>query len=126
MHHEAMLLLKAHPSVALVCFTSTVETLAQMDARLKELGSRKRFDSVVQSVLPPQEASQLTDAYKRRSKTVHESLLHGTELEMGGMGFISTFVADPTFDFTFRLVLTAKEASRRLLLRELGVSNSDV
>src|SRR5690606_23625190 len=90
MFHEGDQLVENHPSLALVAFTSVVESIAQFDdapRRCSECGqvtgSTKRFKRAISSVLPEEVAEMTADAYERRSGVVHRSLLHGGEGHRG-------------------------------------------
>ena len=130
MHYEGLSLRRDHASMALVCFTAAIETVAQVNKKPDKcpeckmtLGSRQRFDEAVKSVLNDEQAAHLTEAYgaRGRSGTVHLSRLHGIELQANSLGRASIFVPDEPFDFTYGTVPAAQEASRTLLLQKLGV-----
>ncbi len=130
MHHEGLALRRDHPSMALVCFTAAIEAVAQVNKKPEKcpecgstLSSRARFDEAVQSVLSAEQSSYLSDAYgtRGRSGTVHLSRLHGIEVQANSSGRMSLFVTDAPFHFTHGTVAVAQDASRSLLLRELGV-----
>jgi hypothetical protein len=128
MHYQGLSLCVSHPSIALVCFTASIETIAQLDKdplRCPECdsvtGSRDRFEDAVRPVLRPDQVMALTDAYSKRSRTVHQGRLHGAETRMGGWGPMSLFLPDPIFDFERGTVYSARQASRRLVLNALGV-----
>jgi len=125
MHHEAMLLQRRHPSVALLAFVAAIETLApgqlpRCASCSARTGSGERFRNLVDSVLPPDEASALADAYERRSRTVHDSFLYGSELMDGGRHF-SIFVPDDALVFELSLVRSAQRASRAMIWSTLGL-----
>ncbi|TWD81665.1 hypothetical protein FB561_2785 [Kribbella amoyensis] len=126
MHHEGLSIEPDHPSLALVCYTATVETVAQIDKKPEKcahcgstLSSRRRFEDAVKLVLADDQAASLAAAYVQRSRTVHQGRLHGTEHRMGSWGPMSLFLGDPAFDFEMGTVRTAKYASRWLILEQL-------
>lgn len=130
MHHEGLALRRDHPSMALVSFVATIETVAQVHKNPERcetcdnvLGSRERFERAVQPVVSPDQAEYLSKAYSMsgRSGTVHQSRLHGIETRANSMGRMSLFVPDEPLHFTYGTVAAAQEASRALLLRELQV-----
>jgi hypothetical protein len=73
-------------------------------------------------VLDQEQAEYLADAYSKRSRTVHQSRLHGTEAQLGGWAQMSVFVADPVIRFDIGTVVAAHAASRTLILHELGIT----
>ncbi len=94
MYHQAVLLRKRHPSIALVAFISVIETLAQIDEKptscptCKHIdGSTHRFKRAVARVLQGDAAKLLSDAYTPRSETVHRGVLHGSEHDGGEPNF---------------------------------------
>ncbi|MFC8665489.1 hypothetical protein [Streptomyces sp. NPDC057199] len=128
MHQEGLILRRDHPSMALVCFTASVEALAQINKNPEKcsecsmvLSSRKRFDDAINGVLDEGQAAHLMKAYPQRSRTVHQGRLHGTEMQIGGFGRMSLFVPDEELLFTAGTVQAAQEASKRLLLNAFGV-----
>ncbi len=130
MHHEGMDLRREHPSLALVAFVAAIEAIAQITKKPEKcdkcgmvLGSASRFRGAIEPALGEEEARLLGDAYgPRRSRTVHDARLHGSELQFGGWGSMSLFLPDDTFGFTAGTVVPAQKASRSLLLDALGVS----
>lgn len=134
MHHEGMGLRREHPSMALVAFFAVIEAIAQITkkpTKCPECGSHtssaERFRVAVSEVLPEQHAEVLHRAYgPKRSYTVHQARLHGTESQFGGFGLVSLFVNDPGFEFDHSELAIAQKASRLLLRRALekGVGRS--
>lgn len=130
MHHEALSLQRQHPSVALVAFISAIETIAANDRDPVRLAQRRhakrdaeRFAVAIAGVVSDEQADHLVDAYTHRSRTVHSSELHGTELDYGGWGRMSLYLPTTTLQFEAGTVLAAKEASRTLLRRMLGLAS---
>ncbi|MEU3985026.1 hypothetical protein AB0F77_34025 [Streptomyces sp. NPDC026672] len=128
MHQEGLMLRRDHPSMALVCFTAAVETLAQISKNPETcpecsmvLSSRKRYEDAIRGVLDEEQAAYLMKAYPQRSRTVHQGGLHGTEMQIGSFGRMSLFMPDEELVFTAGTVHSAQEASKRLLLNAFGV-----
>ncbi|PKW07433.1 hypothetical protein SAMN05428944_5500 [Streptomyces sp. 1222.5] len=128
MHQEGLMLRRDHPSMALVCFTAAVETLAQINKNPEKCGecgmvlsSRKRFEDAIRGVLDEEQATYLAKAYPQRSRTVHQGRLHGTEMQINSFGRMSLFMEDEEMLFTAGTVQSAQEASKRLLLGSFGV-----
>ncbi|GAB3827737.1 hypothetical protein [Kribbella italica] len=126
MHYQGLGLTAHNPSIALVCFIAAIETIAQLDRkpdRCEEcksvIGSRARFEEAIRPVLKPEQVELLATAYAKRSRTVHQGKLHGAELRVEGWGPMSLFVPDPLFDFEKGTVLSARRASRQLILKQL-------
>ncbi|MFE2534721.1 hypothetical protein [Streptomyces sp. NPDC059371] len=126
MHQEGLTLKRDHPSMALVCFTAAVETIAQINKNPEKcpecsmvLSSRQRFEDTIHGVLDEEQAMYLMKSYPQRSKTVHQGRLHGTEMQINGFGRMSLFVPDEELLFTAGTVEAAQEASKRLLLNAL-------
>ncbi|WP_141765298.1 hypothetical protein [Streptomyces malaysiensis] len=129
-HHEGLQLTRDHSSMALVCFIAAIEATAQVNKKPTRCpkckmvtGSTQRFKEAVQSVLGDERAATLSDAYSKRSLTVHQGRLHGTELRANSFGGMSLFMPDSLFNFTAATVKTAQEASRLLLLKKIGVTD---
>lgn len=125
MFHEGDQLVENHPSLALVAFTSVVESIAQFDdapRRCSECGqvtgSTKRFKRAISSVLPEEVAEMTADAYERRSGVVHRSLLHGGEGHRGVL-MSPMFGRDPGFDFRWMTLRYTQDAARALLTNQL-------
>jgi len=122
MFYEGLLLSDQHASLAVVCFTSTIEALAEM--RQKDplphcescnaiRGSTQRFRETVGLVSDDSDADRIVGAYAKRSRTVHSGHLHGHEI---AFNFKTTFhLADNPGEFTF-LQMALRRACRRLLL----------
>lgn len=123
MHHEGLLLARTHPSMALLSFVATIESLApkpQKSDRCETCGmitgSTARFKGALVQVLEKEyEAVVLSDAYARRSRTVHNARLHGREHEFGGWGEMSLYRSDDAMEFEFGLLSLAQKASRAML-----------
>jgi hypothetical protein len=127
-HHEALLCMREHPSLALLAFTSSIETLASRSDPLERcascrahIGSTRRFKHVVASVLPAEEAAMVVTAYDRRSRTVHDAKLHGREQIAGGWGAMSLYQPDEALRFEVGVMLNVQKASRCLLWRALDL-----
>ncbi|MFD9441542.1 hypothetical protein ACFWBR_06395 [Streptomyces sp. NPDC060006] len=140
MHHEGLALRRGHPSIALVCFTSVIETVKQINKKPERctgceycegcgsvISSRARFEDAMRSVLGDDPAALLGSAYgmQGRSGTVHASRLHGLEAQANNSGPMSVFLPDQPFVFTYGTVGMAQEASRKLLLLTLGIDSEE-
>jgi hypothetical protein len=128
MHHEGLLVMREHPSLGLLTFVSTIETLAAMTEKLERCrtcnvvtGSTARFKRAIAQVLPHSDATLLAKAYNQRSRTVHDARLHGREHIAGGWGEMSLYRSDSTSLFESGVLPSAQKASRALLWRALDI-----
>lgn len=125
-HYEASLLKSEHPSLALIGFVASIETLAAAAGgklprcpECKALqGSGQRFKDAVAAVLTPGELDLLGKAYDRRSRTAHDATLHGPESVLGMFPVPRLFLPDERMHFEWGTVHLAAKASRALLLAE--------
>lgn len=127
MFHEGSLLVDDHPSLALVAFTSVVESIAQVEEPATRCpkcklvtGSTKRFKRAISSVLSEDVAELIADAYDRRSGVVHRSVLHGGEASRGSLRG-PMFGRDPRSDFRWMTLRYTQDAARALLVNRLHV-----
>lgn len=114
-----------HPSLAAVAYTAAVETVA---ARVFEIprcpscggrhGIAKAFRAALRVVLPETEAEELDPVYVSRSKTVHEGVLHGSEIAPGVFGG-GIWTSDRSRDFRWRTLWRLRSAAGRLVKRAL-------
>jgi hypothetical protein len=131
MHHEGLLISREHPSLALLAFVASIETIAAMSETLEHCpecnvvqGSTARFKRAAVSVITEDEADRLARTYKQRSRTVHDAYLHGRESLAGGWGQMSLYRPDQALDFEYGTVAIAQKASRALLWRTLDIDSS--
>jgi hypothetical protein len=117
--HEARLIMRRHPSLALVGFTSAIETLApagqQAPCRTCDNipGATERFRVMIEGLIaddPNLEPARLV--YKPRSRTAHAGHTHGTEATAGSVRYDET---SPELEFE-RFQLPATGAAARLAL----------
>jgi hypothetical protein len=125
MYAEGLDLRERHPSFALTAFISAIERVSQLQKGLERcatcnqvVGSTRRFQEAVEGALPPQHAAMLTDAYARRSKTVHHGVLHGSERRK--VMLWRTSAKGP--DFEYGVVRAAQGAARNLIYSALARS----
>jgi hypothetical protein len=127
-----MLVEAEHPSLALVCYVASIESLAP-DVDKPEPCPKckrgpgvaaKRFRAAIRSVLPPEAAAELSKAYGPRSRTVHAAQAFGYE-QTFGLSPMSLFLSDNGLAFAMGTVIAARQASRALLLRELAPDDND-
>jgi len=123
-HYEGMQLKSDHPSMALLAFVASIESLATPRKGLPRCGecdavleSGKRFRDALAGVLSPDEVVLVGNAYNRRSRTVHDGRLHGSE-DVLGMPPLAGFYSglSPGVRFELGTVDLAAKASRELLL----------
>jgi hypothetical protein len=131
MHHEGLLVSRDHPSLALLAFVASIETVAAMTEKLERCptcnavrGSTARFKRAARSVIPGDEADRLVSTYDKRSRTVHDGYLHGRESTGGGWGQMSLYLPAKALEFEFGTVSIAQKASRALLWRTLEIDGS--
>lgn len=121
---EAKYLQERHQSMALVAYTASIEAIAKQLYELKRcdncksvLGLAESFRSAIREVLPEQQAQELARLYGRRSKTVHEGRLHGTESKPT-FSMLDIFASDYFSNFSTQLPQLAR-AARELIVRAL-------
>ena len=94
------------PSLAFVALISAAEALipASTTAKCKACGQHKGLGKAVQELLvpdgPEQDARFVRQAYKTRSKIVHDARLFGGEM-MSRVGRAGTWAADPSARFLY-------------------------
>ena len=132
-HYEATLLKADHPSMALLGFVASIETLAVPRKGLPHcpsckavLGSGERFGQALASVLSKEGIDLVGKVYSQRSKTVHAAQLHAAEEVLGMTPSHRFFSIDTRMNFEFGTVHLAAKASRRLLLSRLSPDSGDV
>lgn len=125
MFDQGLIIGVEQPSVAALCFTSTIEAVGKLAGdelpRCPECGSRtgvtKRFKEQVAKVVPEEDVKRYGNLYAKRSETTHESALHGDELK--------PTLFDTSFDpFGKNLnylgsVITLRETTRTILQQTL-------
>ena len=123
------MLMMQHPSLALICFTSSIEAVAVRIYRLErcekcgnESGIAAAFRATLRRVMPEDAASRLDHLYGRRSVTVHEGRLHGPEPEQGALGWLG-FGADSSMVFQAE-VMRLHKAAQAVLTWALSASHS--
>jgi len=133
MHHEGLLVMREHPSLGLLAFIASVETMAAMTEKLERcpscnvvVGSTARFKRAAASVVSEDEVHRLARIYDQRSKTVHGAHLHGREQIAGGWGEMSLYQPDQAFEFEFETLTIAQKVSRALLWRALEIQGSPI
>jgi hypothetical protein len=127
LHHEATLLKDRQPSMALVGFTASIETLAVPKKGLPAcsgecggvVGIAERFREVIAGVLSADEVELLGNAYSKRSRTAHDARLHGSEAVLGMFPVGRLFSPDTRSVFEWGTVHLAAKASRDLILTHL-------
>ena len=114
-----------HPSLAVVAYTSSVETIADLlykGPRCTECGGStgiaRAFRATIREVLDEAEAAQLDTVYKARSKTVHAGRLHGGET-LPGVFHVGFWSNRETQDFRWRVLWSLKRAARLVLQRSI-------
>jgi hypothetical protein len=123
-HYEGMLLKSDQPSMALIGFVASIETLAIPRKGLPRCptcnmvtGSGQRFRDALATVLSRDEVELVGNAYDHRSKTAHAGHLHGSEDVLGMFPIPRLFSRDVArLGFEFGTVHLAAKASRELLL----------
>jgi hypothetical protein len=121
---EARYLQERHQSMALVAYTASIEAIAKQlyepkrcDNCKSVLGLAESYRSAIREVLPDQQARELARLYGRRSKTVHEGRLHGTESKPT-FSMLDIFAGDYFSNFSTQLPQLAR-AARELIVRAL-------
>lgn len=125
MYLEGSELRVAHPSMAAVAYTASIEAIAGLNRKpvrcekcKTPLGIAQAFRDTLRIVLPEDEAAELDNIYGFRSKTVHAGRLYGAENENGALmaGFWS---GRESRDFRWRTMHALGRAARLLIEREL-------
>lgn len=122
MYAEGLSVIERHSSVAALCFTSVVETVAERRLGSPDTcptckakrGATTRFGEVLKSVIDESDAKAIADMYDKRSATVHSSRLHGSEL-LTGLPFEHRPRGQIRFEFQ---VWQLHHAARALLIEE--------
>lgn len=122
MYAEGLSLFEDHPSVAALCFTSVVETIAERRKGAPDIcptckakkGATKRFREVLGSVTDERDAKVIADMYDKRSQTVHSSRIHGSDLQTG---LPLEYRSRGQINFDFQ-VWKLNNAARRILIEE--------
>lgn len=88
--HEGRTLCWTHPSLAQVCFVASIEAIGGRSGLERcatcglITGSTERFRQALRRVILREDAARLARlVYPRRSRTVHDGVLHGAEDEFG-------------------------------------------
>lgn len=122
---EAKYAEERHPSLAVVAYTSSIETIASMlykHQRCPECNGQQNiaygFRSALREVLSEDAANELDALYRSRSKTVHAGKLHGGETTPGLLS-AGLFSGDTTEDFRSRKLPLLRQVARVLLTRAL-------
>ncbi|MEU8123576.1 hypothetical protein AB0C21_33090 [Spirillospora sp. NPDC049024] len=122
---EGVRIAEDHPSLALVAFISTIESISLMLFKKQKcpnchnhMNVSAKFRETLRLAIGDHEAASLAATYSKRSKTVHESRLHGNELLPGATQF-SIFSMPAERDFHFQSVYRIKVAAQKLLLMAL-------
>jgi hypothetical protein len=126
MYQEGCALSEEHPSFALVAFASVIESMAaDLDPPVacetcgNVPGATRRFKEAVRSVLDPDRAKLVADAYGSRSGSVHRSRLHADEITRGSFSMPVVVGADASITFRWVVVPGARTAARKLLVLRL-------
>lgn len=121
---EAKYLQGQHQSMALVAYTASIEAIARRlyepqhcDKCKSVFGLAGSFRSALREVLPEKQAQELDRLYGRRSKTVHEGRLHGTESKPM-FSMLDIFASDYFSNFSMQLPQLAR-AARELIVGSL-------
>jgi hypothetical protein len=130
-HYEAMLLKADQPSMALLGFVASIESLAVPTKGLPRCpqcdmitGSGQRFRDALAKILSPEEIELVGKVYDHRSKTVHRGQLHASEDVLGMFPSQGFFSVDTRMLFEFGTVHLAGAASRDLLLARIAPEQS--
>jgi hypothetical protein len=123
-YHEGAQAALKHPSLALVAYIAAIEAVSSrllVASRCTECGSTKhiraRFQAALRLVRDDATAAFIGNAYRPRSKTVHQGILHGGELRRGHVAH--TWGRDPIRDFEWGTVYQMGRAAHDLLARAL-------
>jgi len=124
LYYEGAQIKDAHPSMALLAFVGTIESLARAGRERcsccsQYLGSTRRFKDALAEVLTPREAVELGSLYEMRSKTAHAGTLFGFEATFNVIGHPRFIPPDGQFE-ALRLTTEAKRAAGLLLVRRFN------
>jgi hypothetical protein len=112
-YYEGLLVEDSHPSLALLAFVAAIEAVG------KELHPTarptERFQRALRLVASEPEADVLRRAYADRSDTVHEAVIHGSEVARGAPSLPSFFGLDRFSRFELEVVGQLNRLSRNLL-----------
>lgn len=93
-HHQGLLLMREHPSMALVAFIAAVEAISQIIFREEKCTTcpnhirvSEKFRETLKLVTDGDLWNALASTYGPRSKTVHRGRLQGGELTFGSLNF---------------------------------------
>ncbi|WP_439381051.1 hypothetical protein [Amycolatopsis lexingtonensis] len=110
-----------HPSLAVVSFVASVETVASKLFKFERckgcknrLGLGAAFKASLRKVVSEEEAAALDSVYSARSKTVHAGRLHGGETTPGLL-FRGPWSKDTASDFRWQTLWRLRNATRLLL-----------
>lgn len=119
--YEGMLLLSEHPSLAMVAFVICCETHGSRS--IPERRSRARVRAALETVLNPEDAGELVNAYyTHRNETAHQGKLHGLEKSSGRQLDRMVGEENPELAFSLGLLRGLRDATRDLLLSAVGGS----
>lgn len=122
-YSEGLSLLSEHPSLALVCFISVIEIVAESAVETSghhqrckdEAGPRKRFREALKTVCKDaDEFRHLNQLYRNRSKTVHSGVFYGSD---GVFPDVSWDLLSSEGTFTIRVMQMAEAARELIFLR---------
>lgn len=124
MFMEGLRITDEHPSLALVAFTSTVETIGATIfppdnpcdiCKSNHRDVTAKFHKTLRLVVDEEEAQALTPVYPNRSKTVHAGRLYGEEITRG-ITSLRFFGSSPETKFQWGIVHRMQRAAQKLLL----------
>lgn len=126
--HEALRLSKKHPSMSMLAFVATIESVGKRNVPLRKcetsdqctamVGYGDRVVKSLERVLHKAEIKNLYNIYDLRSRVAHDGSLVGYDRLLGVDRLASLFAADPSHDLELNLWVLMK-ACRRLLTLEL-------
>ena len=125
---EGLYAMWQHPSLAMICFTATVETIGTRIFTLPrcpecgaDRGYRRAFSAALRLVATEESAASLDGVYRERSKTAHAGVLHGMETTPGAVGFLywSGFDSVAFRGRPVRMEAVARKLLKMALLDEL-------
>jgi hypothetical protein len=128
-HREGLALMDEHPSLALVCFVSSIENVGSTLVDLVEcseccskIGAGKRFRKALRTVFTNRETDLLAGAYELRSQTAHAGILHGEEMSLGALGYSAEIFTPrtPSMNFRYQVLWDMSKASKRILVNQLS------